>query len=85
MVPRELSFEFAKKLRDDKATQSELVLWNALKRKKLDGYKFRFQHPIGNYIADFYCHKSMLVIEIDGGYHFEKYQKVLDEVRTEWL
>lgn len=43
--------------------------------------KFRRQHPIGNFIADFYCHQLRLVIEIDGGYHLDKHQKEYDENR----
>src|ERR1700761_8724096 len=49
-------------------THAELVLWGHLKGKQL-GAKFRRQHPIGQYIADFYCHQHKLIIEIDGGIH----------------
>lgn len=45
-----------------------MVLWGYLKQKPL-GYKFRRQHPLGFYIADFYCHKLLLVIEVDGKIH----------------
>ena len=78
-------FAFAKQLRNEKSTAAERLLWSHLKSKKLEGYKFRFQHPIGRYIADFYCHDKQLVIEIDGGYHFNKEQEFLDEDRTYWL
>jgi len=78
-------FEYAKELRGKKSTKAERALWQELKSKKLNGYKFRFQHPIGKFIADFYCNEKKLIIEIDGGYHFEKEQEELDEARTEWL
>ena len=51
-------------------TESELVLWEVLKDKKLCGRKFRRQHSIGHYIADFYCTSERLVIELDGQHHF---------------
>jgi very-short-patch-repair endonuclease len=53
-----------------KATYHEYVLWSRLRGKQL-GYKFRRQHSIGYYIADFYCPSKKLVIEVDGGYHDE--------------
>jgi very-short-patch-repair endonuclease len=70
-----------KKLREN-ATETEEFLWLALRENQLDGYKFRRQHPLSIYIADFYCHKLKLVIEIDGGYHQTKEQILLDEKRT---
>ena len=51
-------------------TESELVLWEVLKDKKLCGRKFRRQHSIGHYIADFYCTSERLIIELDGQHHF---------------
>lgn len=56
-----------------------------MKNNQLAGFKFRRQHPISLYIADFYCHKLKLIIEIDGGYHFTKEQIPKDEERTEIL
>ena len=61
------TFEFAKKLRND-LTPAETQLWENLKKKKL-GVRFKPQHPIGHFIADFYCHPSKLAIEIDGKIH----------------
>ena len=51
-------------------TEAELVLWEVLKGKKLCGKKFRRQHSIGFYIADFYCPSVKLVIELDGQHHY---------------
>lgn len=63
-------------------TDAELLLWEKLKGNKFHGLKFRRQHPISNYIADFYCHKLKLIIEIDGGYHQIEEQKKYDKERT---
>jgi very-short-patch-repair endonuclease len=62
-------------------TASEKYLWTFISKKQLLKKKFRRQHPIGNYIADFYCHDIKLVIEVDGKYHDEKYQKIHDNYR----
>jgi len=53
-------------------------LWNHLKGKQILGLRFRPQHPIDTYIADFYCHPIKLVIEVDGGYHILFDQKEYD-------
>ena len=74
-------FSNAKKLREN-ATQAEEILWLELRNNQLEGYKFRRQHPLLKYIADFYCHQLKLVIEIDGGYHQTEEQKKLDAERT---
>ncbi|HOZ89671.1 MAG TPA: DUF559 domain-containing protein [Bacteroidia bacterium] len=63
-------------------TQSEKLLWSHLKENKL-GVRFKPQHPIDIFIADFYCHELKLVIEIDGEIH-EK-QKEYDAGRTSEL
>jgi very-short-patch-repair endonuclease len=74
-------FSNAKKLRDN-ATEAEEKLWLAVKNNQIEGFKFRRQHPLSFYIADFYCHALKLVIEIDGGYHLTEEQQLLDEERT---
>jgi len=61
--------DYARKMRYNNPTIAETKLWEALKSKKLEGYKFRRQHIIGGYIADFVCLKEKLVIEIDGLIH----------------
>jgi very-short-patch-repair endonuclease len=66
-------------------TAAEKVLWNELKNRKLMGLKFRRQHPIHCYIADFYCHEQKLVIEVDGGIHDDEGQIEHDTTRTEEL
>ncbi len=66
------------------STQEENILWQELRNSKL-GVKFRRQHSIGGYVADFYCAKARLVIEIDGATHNEKDQKEYDKFRGEFL
>ncbi|MBV6484747.1 MAG: hypothetical protein KFKLKKLM_01262 [Flavobacteriales bacterium] len=51
------------------STKSEIILWQELKGKKILGYKFLRQKPIGNYIVDFFCNKLKLAIELDGYTH----------------
>lgn len=53
-------------------TYSESLLWKKLKGKQLLGLRFRRQHPIDIFIADFYCHIARLIIEIDGDVHTEQ-------------
>ena len=60
-------FQRAKELRNQ-PTDAERILWMHL-RTRPQGYKFRRQHPVGNYILDFYCHALKLAIEIDGPIH----------------
>jgi chorismate synthase/very-short-patch-repair endonuclease len=66
-------------------TEEENILWQALRNRNLEGYKFRRQHPIAGYIPDFVCLERKLMVEIDGGYHNMKEQKEFDEQRTQWL
>lgn len=59
---------FAKQLRK-KLTDAERILWSRLRQQSLHGRKFRRQHPIGPYIADFACIQLWLVVEVDGATH----------------
>jgi len=79
-----LTKEFALEHRR-KPTQAEKFLWKQLRGKRLGGYKFRRQHIIGKYIADFICLAKKLVIEIDGLIHQLPDNKENDEIRTAWL
>lgn len=71
----------ARKLRKQE-TLAEKVLWRRLKAKKCYGLKFRRQHALHNYIADFYCHEQRLVIEVDGMIHNLQIQFEHDQNRT---
>jgi very-short-patch-repair endonuclease len=73
--------EFAKALRK-RMTPSEKLLWERLRKKNISGLQFRRQHPIGFYIADFYCHEIRLVIEVDGLIHNKQQQKEHDDNRS---
>lgn len=64
-------------------TLAERQLWQELRGKQVAGFRFRRQHPIGHYIADFACVEKLLVIELDGGQHQE--QREYDERRTDYL
>ena len=66
------------------STEAESAMWEMLRGKNLDA-KFRRQHIIGDYIVDFVCLDSQLVVEIDGGYHNDPEQKELDRQRTNFL
>jgi len=64
-------------------TPAENILWEALRNRQIEGFKFRRQHPIGKFIVDFYCPKVKLVIEVDGGIHNN--QQEYDQNRTKKL
>ncbi len=64
-------------------TPAERALWQRLRRKQLDGWRFRRQHPVGNFVVDFFCAKARLAVEVDGPIHFE--QQEYDEERTQLL
>lgn len=63
-------------------TPSENLLWQNLRNRKVNNFKFRRQHPISKYIVDFYCHEAKLVIEVDGGIHFIDDNVEYDKLRT---
>lgn len=67
------------------ATEAEGILWEALRNRKLDGNKFRRQHPIEGYIPDFVCLNKLLVVEVDGEYHNTQEQLELDAYRSQIL
>jgi very-short-patch-repair endonuclease len=72
---------FARKLRVEE-TEEEYFLWSDLRGRRLNGYKFARQIPLGPYIADFLCRDTRLVVELDGGQHSEN---SYDGERTAWL
>ena len=63
-------------------TDAERQLWSALRSRRLKGYKFRRQHPLGPFILDFACLEYQLAIEADGGQHADDPD---DKRRTDWL
>jgi very-short-patch-repair endonuclease len=72
----------ARQLRSD-PTPAEQRLWDALRDRRLAGLKFRFQHPVGRFILDFYCPSEQLVIEVDGASHDGR--AAHDQARTQVL
>jgi len=64
-------------------TDAENLLWRHLRGKQLEGFRFRRQHPIGRYIADFVCLEKRLILEIDGGQHAIEKEKDIE--RDNWL
>ena len=63
-------------------TESECLLWEKLRNRKLSGFKFRRQHPCNEIILDFYCHEARLSIEVDGTIHKDDFQRERDKERT---
>lgn len=74
----------AKRLRREQ-TPAEKVLWEALRDRRLNGLRFRRQHPLGQLILDFYCPDHRLVIEVDGSVHSDPEQAARDISRNEHL
>ena len=65
------------------STEAERAFWSQVRNRKLGGYRFRRQVPIGPYIVDFVCPSAKLVVEVDGGQHQERIAD--DDQRTRWL
>ncbi|MEI6456391.1 MAG: endonuclease domain-containing protein [bacterium] len=78
---KETTFNRALLLRK-KMTEAEKMIWGEIKNRKFMKLKFRRQHPIHLYIADFYCHEKRLIIEIDGGIHNSVEIKENDQNRS---
>jgi very-short-patch-repair endonuclease len=64
-------------------TDAEQRLWSRLRRRQVEGYRFRRQAPLGAYVVDFACFAARLVIEVDGGQHSWRAEK--DATRNSWL
>ena len=64
-------------------TEAEKFLWRKLRLWQIDGFKFRRQQPLGNYIVDFVCFERKLIVELDGGQHAEQVE--YDAERDAWL
>jgi len=73
----------ARELRQD-ANAAEKRMWSILRAKRMGGFKFRRQHALGSYIADFVCVPARLVIELDGDTHDED-RRLLDAKRTTYI
>jgi very-short-patch-repair endonuclease len=83
-TPRVAAHKKARRLRRD-MTKPEKLLWILLRAKRLRGWKFRRQVPLGPYIADFCCVQERLVVEVDGPIHNSLRQRLHDRRRTRFL
>ncbi len=68
-----------------RATPSEALVWELFRDRRFLGLKFRRQHQIGAYVADYYCHEKLLVVELDGPVHQEGKRRSLDAKRDAYL
>ena len=66
-------------------TKEEIILWSRIRRRQIKKVQFYRKKPIGNFIADFYCPKEKLIIEIDGSQHYEKEGIEKDKIRDEYF
>lgn len=66
-------------------TDAERKLWNKLRNRQLASLKFRRQYSFEPYIVDFYCPSKHLIIEVDGGQHYEPKGQLYDKTRDEYL
>ncbi|MCE9657488.1 MAG: endonuclease domain-containing protein [Burkholderiales bacterium] len=73
--------ERARKLRST-STDAERLLWSKLRDRRLAGHKFRRQHPVGPFFADFACIECRLIVELDGGQHYDEEGLRRDATRT---
>jgi very-short-patch-repair endonuclease len=76
-----MSIRIARNLRKN-MTEAETRLWTRLRRKQIDGRRFRRQVPLGPYVVDFLCLDARLIVEVDGGQHAEN---TADVSRTAWM
>jgi very-short-patch-repair endonuclease len=68
-----------------KMTKAEVFLWMQLRKRALNSARFRRQHPIGPFIADFACPAAKLIIEVDGATHSTPHELAYDARRTKYL
>jgi very-short-patch-repair endonuclease len=66
-------------------TNAELLIWSKVRRKQIDNFQFYRQKNIGQYIVDFYCPRGKLIVEIDGGQHYENEGMKKDQERDRYL
>jgi very-short-patch-repair endonuclease len=66
-------------------TDAERIVWYGVRAHRLDGASFRRQAPIGPFIVDFVCHDAQVIVEIDGGQHFEDTHEKRDARRDRYL
>ena len=82
--PEAWTKNLAQRLRRE-MTNAEVVLWSQLRRNGVPGLRFRRQHPIGPFVADFACVSSKIVVEVDGTNHFGDAQLLHDKQRDAYI
>lgn len=84
MKNRIIKVQTARKLRRE-STEAEKILWNEFRNRKFRNLKIRRQHPIGDYVVDFYCCEKKVIIEVDGSIHEDIEQREYDVKRQSEL
>ena len=73
------------RLQRQTANSYEQLLWQLLRNRQRCKMKFRRQHPLGKYTADFYCAEVKLVVEVDGAHHLTEQGRQHDTIRDQWM
>lgn len=76
--------DFSRALRKG-MTDAERLIWSKIRGKQLNNLQFYRQKPVGRYITDFCCPKAKLILEIDGGQHYEKEGEANDKIRSDYF
>ena len=84
MTGRMSPIEFAR-LRRQMSDEFERLMWQLLRNRQRCNKKFRREHPLGEYTADFYCAEAKLVVEIDGASHQSEEAEQYDLARDKWM
>ena len=85
MLPYDKRLKERSRILRENMTAAEEYLWAKIRTDKVQGYRFYRQKPTGIYIADFYCHKAKLVIEIDGSQHSSIQNREYDQGRSDFF
>jgi very-short-patch-repair endonuclease len=84
-LPRNKKLKYTARTLRNNMTDAERKLWKYIRKKQIKNLQFYRQKVIGHYIVDFYCHAAKLVIEVDGGQHYEEESLEYDEKRDAFL
>ena len=82
IIPYNPKLKHLARLLRKRSTPAEIMLWRYLKGKRMRGYDFHRQKPLGDYIVDFYCHELSLAVELDGRSHWENVEADIARQRS---